>query len=86
MLYTTKEMADILGISESLIKLRRREENLTFTESRGNCYLFSKEDIIAFAKKYNYKIDEFAFYTREELIQLVMDLKIEIQKLKNDKA
>ena len=76
MLYTTKEMADILGISESLIKLRRREENLTFTESRGNCYLFSKEDIISFAKKYNYKIeDEFAFYTREELIEMIRKMR-----------
>ena len=76
MLYTTKEMADMLGISESLIKLRRREKNLTFTESRGNCYLFSKEDIIAFAKKYNYKIeDDFVFYTREELVEMIKKMR-----------
>ena len=75
MLYTTKEMSDLLGISESLIKLRRREGNLTFTESRGNGYLFSKEDIISFAEKYNYELDEFAFYTREELIGMIRKMR-----------
>ena len=71
MLYTTKQVANILGVSESLIKLRRREERLTFTEERGNLFLFSKDDITSFAQRFKYTIGEFDFYSREELIELV---------------
>ena len=77
MLYTTKQVADILGVSESLIKLRRRENKLTFTEAKGSLFLFSKDDITSFAQMSKYNIGEFDFYSREELIELVKRMREE---------
>ena len=79
MYYTTKDVAEMLGISDSAVKYNSQQARLKFSNKRGGTKLYSKEDIIAFAEKYNYKIeDEFAFYTREELIQLIYKLKSQI--------
>ena len=79
MYYTTKDVAEMLGISDSAVKYNSQQARLKFSNNRGGTKLYSKEDIIAFAEKYNYKIeDEFAFYTREELIQLIYKLKSQI--------
>ena len=82
MYYTTKDVARILGISDSAVKYNSQQGRLNFSSKRGGTKLYSKEDIIAFADEYNYKIDdEFAFYTREELIQLIYKLKSIVKQL-----
>ena len=76
MYYTTKDVAEMLGISDSAVKYNSQQGRLNFSGKRGGTKLYSKEDIIAFAKKYNYKIeDEFAFYTREELVGMIRKMR-----------
>ena len=75
MYYTTKDVAEMLGISDSAVKYNSQQERLAYSSKRGKTRLFTKEDIIAFAEKYNYELDEFAFYTREELIEMIRKMR-----------
>ena len=75
MYYTTKDVAEMLGISDSAVKYNSQQERLAYSSKRGKTRLFTKEDIIAFAEKYNYELDEFAFYTREELIDMIREMR-----------
>ena len=75
MYYTTKDVAEMLAISDSAVKYNSQQERLAYSSKRGKTRLFTKEDIIAFAEKYNYELDEFAFYTREELIDMIREMR-----------
>ena len=75
MYYTTGDVAEMLGITDSIVKYNAKEGRINCSAMRGKLRLFSKEDIIAFAKEYNYELDEFAFYTREELVGMVRKMR-----------
>ena len=69
--YTVTDIARILGVSVSLIKLRAKEGKLVCSKREGNkdTKYYTKEEVIRFAEKNGYKCEEFEFYTREELIE-----------------
>ena len=69
--YTVTDIARILGVSVSLIKLRAKEGKLVCSKREGNkdTKYYTREEVIRFAEKNGYKCDEFEFYTREELIE-----------------
>ena len=78
--YTVTDIARILGVSVSLIKLRAKEGKLVYSKREGNkdTKYYTKEEVIRFAEKNGYKCEEFEFYTREELIEMIYKLKSQI--------
>ena len=77
MYYTVTDIAKILGMSVSLIKLRAKEGKLVHCKREGNrdTKYYTKDEIIRFANECGYEIDEFAFYTREELIEMIRKMR-----------
>ena len=75
MYYTTGDVAEMLGITDSIVKYNAKEGRINCSAMRGKLRLFTKEDVISFAEKYNYELDEFAFYTREELIEMIWKMR-----------
>ena len=69
--YTVTDIARILGVSVSLIKLRAKEGKLVYSKREGNkdTKYYTKEEVIRFADENGYKCEELEFYTREELIE-----------------
>ena len=78
--YTVTDIARILGVSVSLIKLRAKEGKLVYYKREGNkdTKYYTKEEIIRFADENGYRCEEFEFYTREELIEMIYKLKSQI--------
>ena len=83
MYYTTREVGNILSMTDSAVKYNAQKEKLISSSMKGKARLFTKEDIISFAEKYNYEINEMYFYSREDLIELVKRMREE-KKLSND--
>ena len=77
MYYTTREVGNVLSMTDSAVKYNAQKEKLTSSSMKGRARLFTKEDIISFAEKYNYEINEMYFYSREELIELVKRMREE---------
>ena len=69
--YTVTDIARILGVSVSLIKLRAKEGKLICYKREGNknTKYYTKDEVVRFAEDNGYKCEEFEFYTREELIE-----------------
>ena len=80
MFYTVTDVARILGVSVSLIKLRAKEGKLVHAKREGNkdTKYYAKEEVERFANECGYKINELEWLSREELIQLVYKLKSQI--------
>lgn len=78
--YTVTDIARILGVSVSLIKLRAKEGKLVCSKREGNkdTKYYTKEEVVRFADENGYKCEELEFYTREELIEMIYKLKSQI--------
>ena len=84
MFYTVTDVARILGVSVSLIKLRAKEGKLVHAKREGNkdTKYYTKEEVERFANECGYKINELEWLSREELKEIIIKMGVEIEYLK----
>ena len=77
MYYTVTDVARILGVSVSLVKLRAKEGKLIHYKREGNkdTKYYTKEEIIRFANECGYKVDELEWLTREEMKEMIKSMR-----------
>ena len=83
MFYTVTDIARILGVSLSLVKLRAKEGKLIHYKREGNkdTKYYTKEEIERFANECGYKIDELEWLTRDEMKGVILKQKETIKSL-----
>ena len=77
MLYSISDVARVLGVSVSLIKVRVGEGKLKVAEIIGNkdTRYFEKSEVERFANEHGYKIDELEWLTREEMKEIIKNMR-----------
>lgn len=85
MLYSISDVARVLGVSVSLIKVRIGEGKLKVSQTQGNkdTRYFEKGEVERFANECGYVINELEWLTREDMINKIKELEGEVAYLKS---